>query len=100
MFHFAPQQRQVALTLKDAAAAELSNDNHLEALHVGPLVIPFVDFKEAVKRIEENFTWAHEPDLTKWTEHGNEVISLKRGREIVLAEVKYDPEKNKIFPPN
>ena len=99
MFHFAPQQRQV-LSLKDATAAELSSDNHLEALIVGPLVIPFVDFKEAVKRIEENFAWAHEPDLTKWTDHGNEIISLKKGKEIVLAEVKYDPEKNKIFPPN
>lgn len=99
MFSFSPQQRQFALSLRDAVAAELSADNYLEGIHVGPLVVPFLPFKEAIKKIEDGFVWRHEPDLEKWGERGNQVISLKKGKELLLVEVQYDPKANKIFPP-
>lgn len=96
MFSFAPQQR---LTLKDAAAAELSSDNYLEGLHIAQFVIPFITFKETIEKIEDGFSWRHEPDLEKWSERSNQVISLKKERQFFLAEVRYDPITNKIFPP-
>lgn len=100
MFHFAPQQRSVVLSLKDANLSELSPDDRLEALHVGPLIIPFINFQDTIKKIENGFIWTYEPDLIKWSERKNQIISLKQGKELFLSEVRYDSAANKIYPPN
>lgn len=97
MFRFAP--RRTALSLKDAQVCELGPHDYLESLYVGPMVIPFIPFQEVGQKIGQQFVWHHQPELAKWSERGNDVISLKKEQEIFLAEVRMDPTTHEICPP-
>lgn len=92
-------QEPVRLSLYDASAAELSSDNTLIALCLGPIEIPFILYSEIPKYISDGYLWTYEPKLDKWTERGNNIISIKNGNKIVLSEVQYDKDKNSVYPP-
>ncbi len=101
MFAFSPQARSpVRLSLYDARAVELTEDNRLQNLCLGPIEIPFVAFEKIPKYIETGYAWNIEPQLEKWTERGNNIISLKLENDVLLAEVQYVASTNQIFPPH
>ena len=101
MFSFAnrgPPQPSV-VTLADARIVSLTQDDRLEKLLLGPIEVDFVPFESIPNYLHQGFVSKLEPNLQKWTDHGNSIISLRKDKKLFLAEVQYVPETNRFFPP-
>jgi len=98
MFSFrqpAPQAR----SLSDGRIAELDDSDHLAALMIDDISIPFIPFSDIVGYLQQGFAYKLEPKLDRMSSFGNQIISLRKENELRLAEIQFDSMHSRIFPP-